>query len=139
MSCSDCVCCGVCTDLDVCVPLEGCSDELWKFSTSTLGWKRVDNTDGPSARYSHVMTSVGLDLWVHGSSCTGESDIDNVELWRFSTSTFVWTRIEVDGARPRGRSGYVMTTVGLDLWVHGGWTGEDDACATRAALLLLLR
>ena len=34
------------------------------------GWKRADNTSsngaGPSARSGHVMTSVGLDLWVNG-------------------------------------------------------------------------
>jgi hypothetical protein len=30
-----------------------------------------------------------------------------------------------------------MTSVGLDLWVHGGNTdsGEGDACATHVALL----
>jgi hypothetical protein len=54
--------------------------EMWRFSTSTRGWERVNNTApngaGPSARYYHVMTSVGLDLWVHGGLTTdsGEGD-----------------------------------------------------------------
>jgi hypothetical protein len=55
------------------------SAELWRFSTSTRGWERVDGTEangtGPSARINHVMTSVGLDLWVHGGETrTGEGD-----------------------------------------------------------------
>ena len=68
----------------------------------------------------------------------------SAELWRFSTSTRVWERTDstvANGAGPSGRSGHVMTSVGLDLWVHGGFTysgsGEGDACATHVALLLL--
>ena len=48
------------------------SDEMWRFSTSTRGWERVDSTSsngaGPSSRFGHVMTSVGLELWVHGGN-----------------------------------------------------------------------
>jgi hypothetical protein len=55
------------------------STELWRFDTSTHGWERVDNTegngDGPSARFGHVMTSVGEDLWIHGGyTNSGEGD-----------------------------------------------------------------
>ena len=68
----------------------------------------------------------------------------SAELWRFSTSTRGWERDDstaANGAGPSTRSGHVMTSVGLDLWVHGGstGTGEGDACATHLALLLLLR
>ncbi len=72
--------CGVvCVRLMTCVPHAGCSAELWRFSTSTIGWERVDSTavngDGPRARGRHVMTSVGLDLWVDGGYLeTGEGD-----------------------------------------------------------------
>ncbi len=75
----------------------------------------------------------------------GRSD----ELWRFSTSTCVWERVDstaANGAGPSGRGGHVMTSVGLDLWVHGGYPftgngsiGEGDVCATHVALLLLPR
>ena len=81
----------------------GSSDEIWRFDTSTRAWERVDNKTangaGPSARHSHVMTSVGLDLWVLGGYGYGEI---------------------------------------LD---SGGDTdsGEGDTCATRATLVLLLR
>ncbi len=88
---SGCVFCGVCTAHDLCVPHAGLpSAELWRFSTATRGWERLDITS------------------------------DN-------------------GADPGARSWHVMTSVGLDLWVHGGYTtsGEGDACATHVALLLL--
>jgi hypothetical protein len=65
----------------------------------------------------------------------------SAELWRLSLTTLEWTSIEVaaGSARPSARDGHVMTSVGLDLWVHGGSTdaGEGDACATHVALLLL--
>jgi len=45
----------------------------------------------------------------------------------------------VNGADPSGRYSHVMTSVGLDLWVHGGDAnlGEGDACVTHVVLLLL--
>ena len=66
------------------------------------------------------------------------------ELWRFSTSTHGWERVDstaANGAGPSARSGHVMTSVGLDLWVHGGSTeiGEGDTCVKHVALLLLTR
>jgi hypothetical protein len=69
-------------------------------------------------------------------------DYYSTELWRFSTSTRVWERADstaASGAGPSARGYHVMTSVGLDLWVHGGDTdsGEGDACATQVALLLL--
>jgi hypothetical protein len=68
----------------------------------------------------------------------------SAELWRFSTSTRVWELAHStasNGARPSARRSHVMTSVGLDLWVHGGWTGSGEgvACATHVALLLLPR
>ncbi len=72
------VCPVLCVRLMTCVPYAAYSSDLWRFSTSTYGWERVDSTvtgDGPTARYNHVMTSVGLDLWVHGGSMrSGEGD-----------------------------------------------------------------
>ena len=86
------VCAVVCVRLMTCVPHAGLSAELWRFSTATRGWERLDST-------------------------------------------------AADGAGPSGRGYHVMTSVGLDLWVHGGYTisGEGDACSTHVALLLLPR
>jgi hypothetical protein len=69
-------------------------------------------------------------------------DYYSTELWRFSTSTRVWERADstaANGAGPSARGYHVMTSVGLDLWVHGGDTdsGEGDTCGTHVALLLL--
>jgi hypothetical protein len=63
------------------VPDAGSVGDLWRFDTSTRGWDPVDNTvtngAAPSSRSSHVMTSVGLNLWLHGGSgdtYSGEGD-----------------------------------------------------------------
>jgi hypothetical protein len=68
----------------------------------------------------------------------------SAELWRFPTSTRGWERVNntaANGAGPTARYGHVMTSVGLDVWLHGGDTeaGEGDACVTHVALLLLPR
>ncbi len=72
------VCAVACVRLMTCVSHTVISDELWRFSTSTFGWERVDSTaanGGPSGRDFHVMSSVGLDLWVHGGMTgSGEGD-----------------------------------------------------------------
>jgi hypothetical protein len=69
------VCAAVCVRCMTCVSHTGSSSEMWRFCTSTLGWERVTNGAGPSARSGHVMTSVGLDLWVHGGRTdSGEGD-----------------------------------------------------------------
>jgi hypothetical protein len=73
------VCAVVCVRLMTGVPGAGYSAEVWRFTTSTRVWERANTTSangaGPSARYSHVMTSVGLDLWLHGGYTeTGEGD-----------------------------------------------------------------
>jgi hypothetical protein len=69
------VCAVVCVRLMTCVTHAVWSEEMWRFSTHTREWQRVDNGAGPSARSGHVMTSVGLDLWVNGGSTrSGEGD-----------------------------------------------------------------
>jgi hypothetical protein len=75
-----------------------------------------------------------------GYSATAPS----AELWRFSTSSRVWelaNSTAANGAGPSARDSHIMTSVGLDLWLHGRitGTGEGDTCATRVALLLLPR
>ncbi len=51
--------------------------ELWRFDTSTRRWEKVKNTaandDVPSSRVNHVITSVGLDLWIHGGFADADS------------------------------------------------------------------
>ncbi len=70
--------CSVC-GFDFCLPRAGVSDDLWRLSLSTLEWTNIEVVPGgvrPSGRENHVMTSVGLDLWVHGglSVDSGEGD-----------------------------------------------------------------
>ncbi len=71
------VCAVVCVRLMTCVPHAGYSAELWRFCTSTRVWERGNSTaaKGAGPCGGHVMTSVGLDLWVHGGyTGTGEGD-----------------------------------------------------------------
>ncbi len=72
-------------------------------------------------------------------TCTGVSVLVSDELWRLCLTTLEWTLIEVppDGVRPRRRFGHVMTSVGLDLWVHGGDSEviSGEGVSTRASLL----
>ena len=51
------------------------SDELFKYSTATMTWTRLDAEAGvtgtaPSARAYHSMTTVGEDLYVFGGRWT---------------------------------------------------------------------
>jgi hypothetical protein len=90
--------------------------------------------------FSPSLTVCGV-VCVRLMTCVPHAGL-SAELWRFSTSTHVWERADstaTNGAGPSGRSSHVMTSVGLDLWVHGGLTeaGEGDACTTHVALLLL--
>jgi hypothetical protein len=64
------------------------------------------------------------------------------ELWRFRTSTRVWERADstaANGAGPSARAGHVMTSVGLDLWVHGGYMEAGEGDGKHVAQLLLPR
>jgi hypothetical protein len=82
-------------------------------------------------------------LWcVRLMTCVTHAGDLSAELWRFSTSTRVWERADStadNGAGPSVRVYHVMTSIGHDLWVHGGYTdsGEGDGCATHVTLLLL--
>ncbi len=72
--------CFVCTDCDLGVTrADDVSDELWRLCLSTLEWTLVKVPTGgasPSGRSNHVMTSVGLDLWVHGGNTeSGEGSV----------------------------------------------------------------
>jgi hypothetical protein len=63
------------------------------------------------------------------------------EMWRFDTSKRRWGMVHNgtgngDVPRGNGRSDHVMTSVGKDLWMHGGDTsnfgtfGEGDVCSS---------
>ncbi len=144
------------------------SGELFKLDVETKQWTTITTSGvSPSARSGHAMGSTDGFLWVFGGvTASGEGDVLQCsqhavfvacvrivtcacrvgrtnDLWRLSLATLDWTSIEVapGGSGPSARQRHVMTSVGLDLWLHGGdtETGEGDACATHLALLLLPR
>jgi len=148
----------VCVCLDAFVPHTDYLD-VWRFITATRVWERVNTTSPNEARpyftNGHAMTSVGLDLWVHGGE-TGRTKFGEKcptcydppfvsdEVWRFSTSTRGWERVDkiaVNEARPSTRHRVAMTSVGLDLWLLGGIyddSGDGDSCSSLATLMWLL-
>jgi hypothetical protein len=116
-------------------PGSGYFGELIKLDVENKQWTTITTSGvSPSARSGHTMGTTDGCLWVFGGrtlSGDGETSVlDDKELWTLSLTTLEWTSIEVQtgGARPSGREGHVMTSVGLDLWVHGGYTssGEGD-------------
>jgi hypothetical protein len=132
--------------------------ELWRFDTHTRRWELVHNTAangvGPTGRINHVMTSVGVDLWLHGGLTEGGVVLG--DLWCFDTrrDTHGWELVhdtpiiddwgvQSSTTGPIRRYSHVMTSVGQDLWLHGGVasyydSGEGDTCSSPATLLLLL-
>ncbi len=149
---SDCVCCGVCTTHDFRAsyrPLR--RDVAVLHIHARMGTNRHHSGQRCWAQRKmgsrHDLRRAGPVVTVCAVVCvrlmTGVPHAGrSAELWRFCTSTRVWERADstaANGAGPSTRSGHVMTSVGLDLWVHGGQTetGEGDGCGTHVALLLL--
>jgi hypothetical protein len=57
----------------------GYSQELFKFSTETLAWTKLETGanvtgTGPSARYGHTMTSVGHNIYIFGGQQTDDGE-----------------------------------------------------------------
>ena len=74
------------------------------------------------------MTSVGLDLWVFGGTSGGSLFLPSYpssELWRFTTSTRVWELVDTTVNDVGARVGHTMTSVGLDLYIHGGYATKS--------------
>ncbi len=116
-------------------------------STDGFLWVFGGNTASGEGEARNVCVTVLTTCCVCGvcadcDLCLPRAGLSN-DLWRLSLATLEWTSIEVapGGVGPSARSGHVMTSVGQDLWLHGGSTetGEGDACATHMALLLLPR
>jgi hypothetical protein len=52
---------------------------------------------------------------------TGDAQNSVVDLWRFDTSTGGWESVVVNGVAPSPRNSHAMISVGMDLWMYGGW------------------
>ena len=59
-----------------------------------------------------------------GCNNAGYSD----ELWVFSTTSKEWTLLSTttEGEGPSAREDHVMTAVGSDIYLHGGYTDNGE-------------
>ena len=109
----------------------GASNELFRFSTTTLQWEQLDapqvSGSPPSARFGHSMVAVGSDLYVFGGASSSEKF--NC-LFRFSTTARQWDQLDaekVSGSTPSARYLHGMVAVGPDLYVFGGMTDSGGS------------
>ena len=122
----------------------GVSNELFRFSTTTLQWEQLDadlvSGSPPSARSQHAMAAVGSDLFVFGGDVyqylvdRPGVPVRSNDLFRFSTTALQWEQLDEDlvsGSPPSARDYHTMAVVGSDLIVFGGSTdsGEEACCA----------
>jgi len=83
--------------------------------------------NAPSPRHSHTMVAVDDNLYMFGGRISGGTLPASRELWRMSTTTFIWTQLQSRGCTeaneiPDARYGHTMALVGTDmLYVYGGW------------------
>jgi N-acetylneuraminic acid mutarotase len=109
------------------------SNELFRFTTMKQLWEQLDATQvsgsPPRAREHLAMVSVGSDLYVFGGiAIEGAVRGPSNELFRFSTMKQLWEQLkspQVSGSPPSARYGHGMVSVGKDLYVYGGITGQD--------------
>ena len=104
----------------------GGSVELFKFSTTSASWMRLDDVvtgTGPSIGDGYVMATVGSDIFVHGGEPASE-------LFQYSTTDMHWTKLDpaagVVGEMPLPRRGHAIASVRQDLYVFGGLLYTDD-------------
>jgi hypothetical protein len=100
----------------------------------------ITSTSGGSTRPNHSDPISSLYNLKKFYVCNADADPWRFNLWRFDTFTGGWTSVVVNGAEPETVYSRV-TSVGLDLWQHGGflYLGEGDACSSPVVLMLLLR
>jgi len=122
------------------------SNDLYVFSTRDFSTTFLQTSgETPSPRYAHgaALTSTHLLVWggltkdrVPDDSLyllnLGMSDLscqDSLQLIRASCIPVSrkWTRVVVNGPGPGGRYFHTVTLVGSNLFVFGGWSGNDQS------------
>jgi N-acetylneuraminic acid mutarotase len=111
------------------------SAELFRYSTTARAWTRLDqdaNVTGPvpSARSGAAMVAVASDLYVYGgrtgSDRTIKASTFSSDLFRYSSVTCVWTKLDQGAGAPSARWGHAMVAIGSSLIVFGGRTGFGE-------------
>ncbi len=108
--------------------------DLWSYDLDTDRWTELDpDGDIPSARFGHEA------VWVEGTGVVvfagqaGPTTFFN-DLWAYDPAANAWTRISVEGSRPKARYG-TCAAIGPDgrLWISHGFTEDGTRFADTQA------
>jgi len=103
----------------------GSSGELFRYSTISMEWARLDAAAGvtgtwPSARLSHALAAVGTDIYLFGGMTDSGS---SGELFRYSTISMEWARL----ADVSARWSHALAAVGTEIYLFGGSTDSGSS------------
>ncbi|EPY52141.1 cell end marker Tea1 [Schizosaccharomyces cryophilus OY26] len=97
-------------------------NDLWVLNLATSQFSNLRSTGQvPSARLGHASVLVGNAFIVFGG-LTNKEDIDHQDnsLYLLNTSSLLWQKASASGARPSGRYGHTLSTLGSKVWLFGG-------------------
>ncbi|KAF9996232.1 hypothetical protein BGZ80_007308 [Entomortierella chlamydospora] len=97
---------------------------LYSFDTESTKWKVVEAKSGelPTPRSFHAMTASDSDIYVFGG-CPTKGRLNDMH--KFSLTTGAWSTLPNPPITPRG--GAAMTYHGNRLYLHGGFTGQEQS------------
>lgn len=91
-------------------------NDVWIYNTIGNTWTQSFPTGGPPAiRSGHSSVPYGENMYIYGGDVGGAGVYK--ELWKFNSSTKVWTQLS-DG--PVAISGHTAVVYGGKMYVHGG-------------------
>ncbi|EPX70876.1 cell end marker Tea1 [Schizosaccharomyces octosporus yFS286] len=97
-------------------------NDLWVLNLATSQFSNLRSTGQiPSPRLGHASVLAGNAFIVFGG-LTNKEDIDYQDntLYLLNTSSLRWQKASVSGARPSGRYGHTLSTLGSRVWLFGG-------------------
>ncbi|KAF9367850.1 hypothetical protein CPB97_005226 [Podila verticillata] len=97
---------------------------LYSFDTELDRWEVIEAKSGevPAPRSFHAMTASDSDIYVFGG-CPSKGRLNDVH--KFSLTTGAWSTLPTPPITPRG--GAAMTYHSDKLYVHGGFTGQEQS------------
>ena len=91
-------------------------DDFFVLEFSTLKWTQI-REPGPSSRAGHSLVAIGPDIFMFG-----DNNLKDNALYRYSTYSGKWSKIETRGMIPIPRRFFTMVSVDAKIFVYGGET-----------------